>query len=98
MVTKVVTANRLREGDVVYLTADGSWSEWLGDAQVVDDKDGEAALLAQAEESVLARLVIGPYAMKVELVDGRVHPVGQREAIRAEGPTVQHMGKLAVGS
>ena len=98
MVTKVVTANRLREGDVVYLSADGSWSEWLGDALVVDDKDGEAALLARAEESVLARQVIGPYAMKVELVDGQIHPLGQRETIRAGGPTIQHMGQLAVGS
>lgn len=98
MVTKVITANRLREGDVVYLTASGGWSEWLGDAQLADDKDGEAALLAQAEESVLARLVVGPYAMKVELVDGQVHPIGRRETIRAQGPSIQHMGKQAVGS
>ena len=30
---KVITANALIEGDVVYRRADGSWSRWLSDAQ-----------------------------------------------------------------
>jgi len=48
MSTKVMTANLLRDGDVVYLTAAGAWSLWLSEAWVVGDQDGEANLEAGA--------------------------------------------------
>ena len=34
MTAQILTASRLREGDVVYFTAAGHWSEWLSDATV----------------------------------------------------------------
>ena len=37
---KVVTANRLREGDVVYLTADDRWSALHTEAELIEDEDG----------------------------------------------------------
>ena len=45
---KIVTANRLGDGAVVYLDADGDWSERLGNGWVALDQDDETALLARA--------------------------------------------------
>ena len=35
---KIVTANRLREGDVVYLTADDRWSPFHHEAELIEDE------------------------------------------------------------
>ena len=84
---KVVTANRLRDGVVVYRAEDGAWTEALLEAQVVE---GEAAIgalaLAQADESH----AVGAYLMDVDASDGVV-PDGRgrlRETIREAGPTI----------
>ena len=84
---KVVTANRLRDGVVIYRAASGLWTEDLQAAEVVE---GEAALgaltAAQADESES----VGPYLMDVDASDG-VAPDGRgrlRETIREAGPTV----------
>lgn len=55
---KVVTANALLEGDVIYMTDNGHWVRTLGEAQLYTEKDAaEAALeLAQADP-----FVVGPY-------------------------------------
>lgn len=85
---QVVTASRLREGDVVYLTADGRWSTHLNEAQASDDKAVIEALLAQAQADVAARLIVAPYAFPVVEIDGILQPLSTREIIRAAGPTV----------
>ena len=64
MGAKVVTANRLGDGAVVYLTAAGDWSVWLKEASAVPDQDADR-LMAEAEADVAARRVVGPYAMAV---------------------------------
>ena len=98
MPLKVVTANRLDDGEVVYLTATGAWSEWLEDGAATETPDGEAALLSVAQRAVETRLVVGPYAMAVTRVQGRLRPTSQREIIRARGPSVRpDLGKQAVG-
>ena len=97
MTTKIVTANRLREGDVVYLAAGGAWSEWISDSAVAETPDEETRLIQIAEQAVTDRLVVGPYAMDVAHDDGRIRPLGQREIIRAKGPTVHpDFGKQAI--
>lgn len=89
MSLKAVTANRLREGDVVYLTDTGRWSAHLNESRVSDDPAILEALMAQAEADVAARLVIGPYLMEVAEIDGILQPLSTREIIRAAGPTVR---------
>lgn len=85
---QVLTANRLLEGDVVYLTAAGDWSEDLAAALVIEDKAEEACRLAEAERAVAARKVVGPYLMAVEAAPEGPKPLSQRERIRARrGPT-----------
>src|SRR3546814_19762134 len=86
---RVVTANRLRQGDVVYLTVSGTWSHHLNESRASDDKSDLEAMLAKAADDVAARLVVGPYAFEVVEIDGILQPLSAREIIRAAGPTVR---------
>ena len=45
-IDKVVTANDLREGDVVYLTETNNWTRHLSEAEVLQDKATAKARLA----------------------------------------------------
>lgn len=85
---QAVTANRLTDGVVVYLTADGGWSEHVRDAAWAEEKEAQQALLARAEKDVERTLVVGPYLFDVTIAqDGRPHPASNREIIRSLGPT-----------
>jgi len=96
MTLKVVTANRLIDGDVVYLTAKGDWSDWLDDSGPAETPEHEAALLDLAAQAVHARLVVDPYLMPVAQDEGHLRPLSQREIIRAAGPSVRtDLGKQA---
>lgn len=82
----MVTANRTRDGAVVYRTASHGWSNELADAAIVRTVDEARALLA---ESVADGIVsVGPYIAPVEITnDGKIEPGNLRERIRAEGVT-----------
>ena len=43
---KVLTANRLTDGEAVWFSADQRWSETIADAEIANDKAGEASLEA----------------------------------------------------
>lgn len=92
-VPQVLTANRLRDGDVVYWR-DGTWVEAFAEAQVLD---GHAdAALARAGLDVKARLVVNPYLFPVRVEGGHVRAVEEREIVRSEGPSVRRdLGKQA---
>jgi hypothetical protein len=97
MSAKVMTANLLRDGDVVYLSAAGAWSLWLSEAMVVNDPSGETDLEDGAKQAERDQMVIGPYLMDVAESDAGPRPIGTREKIRAKGPTVHpHFGKQAM--
>jgi len=83
----VITANRLTGGDVVYRVEAG-WSPRLADAVLSDSKEQAEARLAQIDTPADALRVVGPYVMKVEVEGANVTPLGQREMIRAKGPSV----------
>ena len=94
--TQAVTADRLLDGAVVYLTDAGSWSEWVNDAAVANGKDAAAALLDRALPDVEKRLIIEPYLFEVDPSAGDIRPVSVREQIRMAGPTVRlDLGKQA---
>ena len=82
---KVVTANRLTDGAVVYL-ADFGWTERLEAALRLDEEVANAAL-ARAEAQ--ATTVVAPYLVDADAV-GVVGRERLRETIRATGPTVGH--------
>jgi len=79
----VVTANRLTDGIVVYLAADGGWTEDIAHARFAATEDETKALEAQADKAVKARTVVAVYPMPVEIRDGAVDPLSVREKIRA---------------
>lgn len=93
---QAVTASLLVEGLVVYLTADGRWSQSLQDAAVAEGKEAGDALLAKAQPSVAANLVVEPYLFEVESADKPLVAASVREQIRQAGPTVRpDLGKQA---
>lgn len=92
MAHRVITANRLQDGTVVWLAADGVWVEEVDRALASDDDNDVNALLAEAKALESAGRLIGVYEVDVELESGagsqRLRPVRLRERIRARGPTV----------
>ncbi len=81
-----ITANRLGDGAVIWLTAHEEWSERMADAAVATDPDGALALLRAAEAD--SDLAVGPYVARVAPdAQGRARPFDLRERIRSEGPT-----------
>jgi hypothetical protein len=96
---QVMTANRLRDGDAVFLTRTGVWSEKIDDAVLALEPQAAAALEARAAEDVKATHVTGQYLFKAERVDGKIRAVEIRERMRTLGPTVrQDLGKQADGT
>ncbi|PWR23485.1 DUF2849 domain-containing protein [Zavarzinia compransoris] len=93
---KVLTANRLSDGVVVYIGAGEAWVEDLALAAVVTDEAGETRLQAAAAAAIKARQVVGAYLMPATVEDGKVLPVSVRERIRAAGPSNRtDLGKQA---
>ncbi len=87
---KVLTANLLREGAVVYLAADGTWVEELARAEVLtDEADAQVRLIEADRPSV----VVGTYLAEVEITPGGPRPTHFREDFRATGPTNYDHGK-----
>ncbi len=96
MTHQVVTSNRLKNGEVVYFTQAGEWSEQLQDGAIAAEEQAAAKLLARAQLPAEMVQVVDPYLMKVTAMDGRIRPIGQRETIRAKGPTTHpDFGKQA---
>ena len=98
MINQVISANRLGDGIVVYLTANGDWSERIDHAQVVDGKEQAEAALDVAFGAVEACIVVDPYLIDIADSGGERRPTLNRELIRAKGPTVRlDIGKQAAG-
>ena len=90
MSQQVVTANRLVDGVVVYLDADGSWTDQIGRSQVATGKDDGHALMAIADKAERDRVVVAPYLIDVAAENGTVRPLRYREVIRAGGPSIAY--------
>jgi hypothetical protein len=90
-VPKVICANRLADGIVVYAGHDGSWAERLGQAKVFAGKaEAEAGLLV-AQDDAKRNLVVEPVVVEVTEDVGELRAVTLREAIRAQGPTIDFL-------
>jgi len=90
---QILTANRLRDGEVVYWVA-GRWVTALDEAEVFQDDPAAEAALKAADASVQDRTVVNPYLFDVRREAGALRPVKEREIIRAAGPSVRRdLGK-----
>jgi hypothetical protein len=84
---QMLTANRLRDGDVLYRKGD-VWVLFLGEGEVYPDQAGADAALAAATAELERNEFVAPYLFEVRDVSGKIVPVKEREIIRAAGPTV----------
>ncbi|MDR9394164.1 DUF2849 domain-containing protein [Roseovarius sp. SYSU LYC5161] len=90
---KVVTANALIEGDVVYLTADDRWTRRLDEAELITDADHAKLRLLMAEGQ--PGTVVGAYLADARPGDPGPEPTHFREAFRCTGPSNYFHGKQA---
>ena len=81
---KIVSANDLFDGDVVYLDGDNNWTHRLGEAAVATSAAAADARLAQSDRPARG---IGPSLLDVTLDVGGIQPDHVRERIRETGPT-----------
>ena len=92
----IITANRLIDGEVVWLASGERWVESVEAADSYDTKTDLAEGLDRAQVSVADRVVVDPYEVAVDRKNGCLTPVRFREKIRALGPTVRlDLGKQA---
>ena len=88
---KVLTANALLEGDVIYMTDAGDWSRRLEEAALLEDEaDAQLRLIEATQQS---DTLVGAY-----LVDAKPGPNGPtpthfREEFRRTGPSNYAHGK-----
>jgi hypothetical protein len=96
---QAITANRLSDGEVVFLTRSGQWSPSVDEAALALEPDATKALEARGREAEAANIVTGAYLFDAERRDGRVRALHIRERIRTLGPTVRpDLGKQAIGA
>ena len=85
----VFTANRLRDGRVIWLRATGpspDWSADIAEALVMPGTDIAAAEAAAAAGEA-AQFLVGAYAVAVKVTDSGPMPLRERERIRVHGPS-----------
>lgn len=87
---KVITANDLLKGDVIYQTPTG-WSRTLEEAEVLTDE--AHADLRLIEASAQTSDVVGVYLAEVALDGATPVPTHFREDFRARGPSNYAHGK-----
>ncbi len=93
---KALTANRLIDGEVVWLGRAATWVETLAEAGILEGEAAEAEALELGAAAVADRLIIDPYLIDLERAEGALQPVRLRERIRAHGPTMRpDLGKQA---
>lgn len=84
---KTITANRLTDGRVVYLTPDNRWTDNADQAVRLDDDATDAALNIALRDILN---VVGPYAIEIDAEATGFAPAGRkhvRESIRLSGPS-----------
>ncbi|SDD05519.1 DUF2849 domain-containing protein [Ruegeria marina] len=88
---KVITANDLIAGDVIYQTADDRWSRDLAEAELITDEAHAQLRLLDAVRQ--ASKVVGAYLADVRPGPNGPEPVHFREDFRRTGPSNYAHGK-----
>lgn len=91
---QIITANDLFEGDVIYLTAKGTWSRRIEYAHIAHSPEQVETMLSVAQNQPGS--VVGAYAVDVKIDDGgNASPAHFREDFRRQGPSNYFHGKQA---
>ncbi|OCX67200.1 sulfite reductase [Thioclava sp. SK-1] len=90
---KVLTANDLLEGDVIYMTADGQWVRDHASAELIEDETiaDMRMLTAQGQQDH----IVGPYLADAKAGPNGPEPTHFREEFRTRGPSNYYHGKQA---
>lgn len=88
--SKVLTANALLDGDVIYFTAERRWVTTLSDAALYEDKDSAEAALASVQDDLA---LVGPYLADAIKGENGPEPTHFREEFRRTGPSNYFHGK-----
>jgi len=83
---KLVTANHLLTGEVIYLSPQRLWERSIGQAALFADE--EAATVALERATQPGRPVVGAYLADAKAGPNGPEPLHVREAIRANGPGI----------
>jgi len=86
---RILSANRLRDGIIVYLSSTGEWLPQIDAAAVFTSQEASDAALAKARADIAANLILDPVVVDVTEGPKGKRAVGLRNAIRALGPTVK---------
>ena len=87
---KMIIANRLSDGLVVFYVSEGHWTQNIDDGFVIETETEaeEEGFLQAAKLDEENCIVIDPCLIEVASEGGRLRPTSIRESIRAFGPTV----------
>lgn len=88
---KVITANDLLEGDVIYFTADDSWTRDMSEAELITDEAEAQLRLIEAEKQNLK--IVGAYLADAKAGPNGPEPTHFREEFRRTGPSNYFHGK-----
>ena len=91
---KILTANHLLSGEVIYFGKDHTWVNRFELAKVITDPLAAIDLLAEAEGQT--NTVVGPHLIEAaQSIDGCPTPTHFREGFRMRGPSNMFHGKQA---
>ncbi len=88
---KVITANDLLEGDVIYFTADDTWTRDMSEAELITDEAEAQLRLIEAEKQNLK--IVGAYLADAKAGPNGPEPTHFREEFRRTGPSNSFHGK-----
>ncbi|MFS4580198.1 DUF2849 domain-containing protein [Phaeobacter sp. C3_T13_0] len=88
---KIITANDLLEGDVIYFTDTNGWSRQLQEAELIEDEAEAQLRMLDAEKDALS--VVGIYLADAKPGDHGPEPTHFREEFRRTGPSNYDHGK-----
>jgi hypothetical protein len=88
-----ITANRLRDGRVVFRTRSGSWSLDVADSAIEANEAAANMVISAVNANANEQDVVEVYAVEMNLTGKTPRPAKLREAIRALGPTIAYLPK-----
>ena len=91
---KVLTANRLSDGEALFYTSHG-WDRDFYKSDVAETADAESRLATIGALAYANNEVVDVNLIDVVRKDGKLHAIRLRERIRADGPTIEYAGKSA---
>lgn len=86
---QMIVANRLLDGRVVFMRADGSWSAIAGEAATAEAADDIATLEGLAQKSADSNDVLSVELIEATERGGKPYPAHMKFAMQAEGPSVR---------